>query len=80
MTIRLICAIVSKMEEKVIEIESFTTTTIKCPCGGTIFQIPNVTNGEKSVCGFCGREFEVVIKVRISRPNKKRSHHIPRII
>jgi len=67
------------MEEKDIEIVSFTTTSIKCPCGKTTFQIPNVTNGYKTACGFCGREFEIVTRVRISKPSKKRAYNIPHL-
>jgi ribosomal protein L34E len=63
------------MEEQSIKIESFTTTSIKCPCGKTRFQLPNVKNGDKVVCGFCGREFEVVIKLLVSSPKKKNIIH-----
>jgi len=65
------------MEEQAIEIVSVTTTSVKCPCGKTTFQIPNVTNGYRTTCGFCGREFEIVTKVRISKPDKKKVYHMP---
>lgn len=59
------------MNEQNIKIASYTTTSIECPCGQTRFQIPDVIGGEKVICDACGREFEIVLKVRISEPKRK---------
>jgi len=63
--------------DKSLTVTSFVTTGFKCPCGKTSFQHPNPKDGDKVTCGFCGREFIFVIKIRMSKPDPKRAYNLP---